>query len=29
VLTGMAAAYYTSHVLHDWGFIVLPGVHGR
>ncbi len=25
VLTVMAALYYTSHVLHDWNFIVLPG----
>ena len=28
LLTGMAAVYYTSHVLHDWGLITLPGGHG-
>ena len=28
VLTVMAALYYTSHVLHDWNLIVLPGSAG-
>jgi Protein of unknown function (DUF3422) len=28
VLTVMAALYYTSHVLHDWNLIVLPGLAG-
>jgi Protein of unknown function (DUF3422) len=28
VLTVMAALYYTSHVLHDWNLIVLPGSGG-
>jgi Protein of unknown function (DUF3422) len=29
VMTGLAALYYGSHVLHDWGFIVLPGLAGH
>jgi Protein of unknown function (DUF3422) len=28
ILTVMAALYYTSHVLHDWGLIMLPGLAG-